>query len=128
MAKQIIHTDGAPQAIGTYSQAVKVNGTVYLSGQIGLDPSTMQMVEGIEQQVHRVFKNLAAVAAAAATRLCAGGRCAIAHAPVMDAAKHVTLPAIVLRTCVPRRSFTARPTTPANPSPTETAHIAAMAA
>lgn len=65
MAKQIIHTDGAPQAIGTYSQAVKVNGTVYLSGQIGLDPSTMQMVEGIEQQVHRVFKNLAAVAAAA---------------------------------------------------------------
>lgn len=65
MAKQIIHTDGAPQAIGTYSQAVKVNGTVYLSGQIGLDPSTMQMVEGVEQQVHRVFKNLAAVAAAA---------------------------------------------------------------
>jgi reactive intermediate/imine deaminase len=65
MAKQIIHTDGAPQAIGTYSQAVKVNGTVYLSGQIGLDPSTMQMVDGIEQQVHRVFKNLAAVAAAA---------------------------------------------------------------
>lgn len=65
MAKQIIHTDGAPQAIGTYSQAVKVNGTVYLSGQIGLDPGTMQMVEGIEQQVHRVFKNLAAVAAAA---------------------------------------------------------------
>lgn len=65
MAKQIIHTDGAPQAIGTYSQAVKVNDTVYLSGQIGLDPGTMQMVEGIEQQVHRVFKNLAAVAAAA---------------------------------------------------------------
>ena len=65
MAKQIIHTDGAPQAIGTYSQAVKVNGTVYLSGQIGLDPGTMQMVEGIETQVHRVFKNLAAVAAAA---------------------------------------------------------------
>lgn len=65
MAKQIIHTDGAPQAIGTYSQAVKVNGTVYLSGQIGLDPGTMQMVEGIEKQVHRVFKNLAAVAEAA---------------------------------------------------------------
>ncbi|HZV98062.1 MAG TPA: RidA family protein [Methylophilaceae bacterium] len=65
MAKQIIHTDGAPQAIGTYSQAVKVNGTVYLSGQIGLDPATMQMVEGIEKQVHRVFKNLAAVAEAA---------------------------------------------------------------
>ncbi|MEO8418701.1 MAG: RidA family protein [Methylophilaceae bacterium] len=65
MAKQIIHTDGAPQAIGTYSQAVKVNGAVYLSGQIGLDPGTMQMVEGIEKQVHRVFKNLEAVAVAA---------------------------------------------------------------
>lgn len=65
MAKQIIHTGGAPQAIGTYSQAVKVNGAVYLSGQIGLDPDTMQMVEGIEKQVHRVFKNLDAVAAAA---------------------------------------------------------------
>lgn len=65
MAKQIIHTDGAPQAIGTYSQAVKVNGTVYLSGQIGLDPASMQMVEGIEKQVHRVFKNLTAVAEAA---------------------------------------------------------------
>lgn len=66
MAKQIIHTDGAPQAIGTYSQAVKVKGsTVYLSGQIGLDPATMEMVDGIEAQVHRVFKNLKAVAEAA---------------------------------------------------------------
>jgi len=65
MAKQIIHTDDAPQAIGTYSQAVKVNDTVYLSGQIGLDPVSMQLVEGIENQVHRVFKNLAAVAQAA---------------------------------------------------------------
>lgn len=65
MAKQIIHTDGAPQAIGTYSQAVKVNGTVYLSGQIGLDPVSMQMVEGIEAQVHRVFQNLRAVTEAA---------------------------------------------------------------
>ncbi|HEY8117971.1 MAG TPA: RidA family protein [Methylophilaceae bacterium] len=62
MAKQIIHTDGAPQAIGTYSQAVKVGSTVYLSGQIGLDPASMQMVEGIENQVHRVFQNLKAVA------------------------------------------------------------------
>ena len=66
MAKQIIHTDGAPQAIGTYSQAVKVNGsTVYLAGQVGLDPATMEMVDGIEAQVHRVFKNLKAVAEAA---------------------------------------------------------------
>ncbi len=65
MAKQIIHTDGAPQAIGTYSQAVKVGSTVYLSGQIGLDPASMEMVDGIEAQVHRVFKNLRAVTEAA---------------------------------------------------------------
>lgn len=65
MSKQIIQTADAPQAIGTYSQAVRVGGTVYLSGQIGLDPASMQMVEGIESQVHRVFSNLAAVAKAA---------------------------------------------------------------
>ena len=63
--KQIIQTPDAPAAIGTYSQAVRVNGTVYLSGQIGLDPSTMQMVEGIEAQIHRVFQNLRAVSSAA---------------------------------------------------------------
>ncbi|MDO8291250.1 MAG: RidA family protein [Gallionella sp.] len=63
--KQVIQTPDAPAAIGTYSQAVRVNGTVYLSGQIGLDPSTMQMVEGIEAQIHRVFQNLRAVASAA---------------------------------------------------------------
>ena len=64
MAKKIIQTTNAPQAIGTYSQAVKAGDTVYLSGQIGLDPATMQMVEGIEAEVHRVFKNLQAVAEA----------------------------------------------------------------
>ena len=62
MKKQIIQTADAPQAIGTYSQAVRVGNAVYLSGQIGLDPANMQMVEGIEKQVHRVFANLAAVA------------------------------------------------------------------
>lgn len=62
--KQIISTPAAPQAIGTYSQAVRVGDTVYLSGQIGLDPSSMLMVEGIEAQVHRVFANLRAVAEA----------------------------------------------------------------
>jgi reactive intermediate/imine deaminase len=64
MSKEIIATANAPQAIGTYSQAVKVNGAVYLSGQIGLDPATMQMVDGIEAQIHRVFANLKAVAEA----------------------------------------------------------------
>jgi len=64
--KQTIQTAGAPQAIGTYSQAIKVSGgdTVYLSGQIGLDPASMQMVDGIEAQIRRVFENLKAVAAA----------------------------------------------------------------
>lgn len=65
MSKAIIKTEAAPQAIGTYSQAVKVGHTVYLSGQIGLDPTSMQLVEGIEKQIHRVFQNLQAVALAA---------------------------------------------------------------
>ena len=66
MAREIITTDQAPQAIGTYSQAVKVGTTVYLSGQIPLVPETMVMVDGdIEAQVRRVFDNLAAVARAA---------------------------------------------------------------
>ena len=65
MAKTIIQTDDAPQAIGTYSQAVKVDNTVYLSGQIPLDPASMEVVDGIDAQITRVFDNLAAVAAAA---------------------------------------------------------------
>lgn len=65
ITKEIIQTNGAPAAIGTYSQAVKVGNTVYLSGQIGLDPTTMQMVESIEAQIHRVFDNLKAVTEAA---------------------------------------------------------------
>lgn len=64
MSKTIISTSAAPAAIGTYSQAVKVGDTVYLSGQIGLDPGTMQMVDGIEAQIVRVFDNLKAVAEA----------------------------------------------------------------
>lgn len=66
MTKQIIHTADAPQAIGTYSQAIRVSGgdTVYLSGQIGLDPVSMQMANGIEAQIQQVFSNLKAVAAA----------------------------------------------------------------
>ncbi|OJZ18212.1 MAG: reactive intermediate/imine deaminase [Thiobacillus sp. 65-29] len=65
MKRSIIQTPDAPAAIGTYSQAVRVGDTVYLSGQIGLDPASMQLVEGIEQQIHQVFRNLAAVAVAA---------------------------------------------------------------
>lgn len=65
MTKTIIATDQAPAAIGTYSQAVRAGGTVYLSGQIGLDPVSMQLVDGIEAQIRRVFDNLRAVAQAA---------------------------------------------------------------
>src|SRR5690606_17574594 len=66
MNKEIISTNDAPAAIGTYSQAVKVGDTVYLSGQIPLDPKTMNVVDGpIENQVRRVFDNLRAVARAA---------------------------------------------------------------
>ncbi len=61
-----LHTNDAPAAIGTYSQAVRAGDTVYISGQIGFDPASMQLVDGgIEAQGHRVFKNLAAIAAAA---------------------------------------------------------------
>lgn len=65
MTKHPIQAGDAPQAIGTYSQAVAAGDTVYLSGQIGLDPQTMEMTVGFEAQVHRVFANLRAVAAAA---------------------------------------------------------------
>jgi reactive intermediate/imine deaminase len=65
MTRKIIHTDHAPKAIGTYSQAVCVGDTVYFAGQIGLDPKTMQMVDGIDAQIRRVFDNLKAVAEAA---------------------------------------------------------------
>jgi reactive intermediate/imine deaminase len=66
MSREIIATDKAPQAIGTYSQAVKVGHTVYLSGQIALVPETMEVIEGgIEAEIHQVFKNLTAVCEAA---------------------------------------------------------------
>jgi len=69
MAKTIISTPNAPSAIGTYSQAVRCGDTVYLSGQIGLDPKSMQLVEGIDAQIERVFANLKAVAEAAGATL-----------------------------------------------------------
>ena len=66
MSRQTIHTSHAPQAIGPYSQAVRAGDTVYLSGQIPLNPATMQLVSGdIEAEIRQVFENLKAVAAAA---------------------------------------------------------------
>ena len=69
MSRTIVSTPDAPAAIGTYSQAVKVGNTVYMSGQIGLDPATMTMADGIDAQIARVFDNLKAVAAAAGATL-----------------------------------------------------------
>ena len=70
MARQIISTDRAPGAIGTYSQAVKTGDTVYISGQIPLDPKTMEVVDGdIEAMIRRVFDNLKAIAEAAGGKL-----------------------------------------------------------
>jgi len=64
--RQVIATENAPQAIGTYSQAVRIGNTVYLSGQIALIPETMELKEGdISERIHQVFKNLSAVCEAA---------------------------------------------------------------
>ena len=65
MSRQVIHTENAPAAIGTYSQAILFGETLYLSGQIGLDPYSMELVEGIEAQIRRVFDNLKAECEAA---------------------------------------------------------------
>jgi reactive intermediate/imine deaminase len=71
MKKRTVQTSDAPQAIGPYSQAIAVSGgsTVYLSGQIGLDPVSMEMVAGVDEQIHRVFQNLTAVAKASGGNL-----------------------------------------------------------
>ena len=63
--KSAIHSKDAPAAIGTYSQAIRAGDTLYISGQIGFDPVTMQLVEGIDAQIDRVFRNIAAIAQAA---------------------------------------------------------------
>lgn len=65
MTRETIHTDNAPAAVGTYSQAVKVGNTVYISGQIGLDPSTMTLQEGFDAQAKQVFDNIDAICQAA---------------------------------------------------------------
>ena len=66
MSRKAIHTERAPQAIGTYSQAVRAGDTVYLSGQIPFDPATQELIAGdIEAEIRRVFENLKAVAEAA---------------------------------------------------------------
>ena len=65
MPRENVHSEAAPKAIGPYSQAVRCGSTVYLAGQIGLDPKSMELVSGLEAQTRRVFENLKAVAQAA---------------------------------------------------------------
>ena len=67
--KQIVHTDNAPKAIGCYSQAIRVGNTVYLSGQLGLIPQTMELESGVEAQADRMFKNLYEVVVASGATL-----------------------------------------------------------
>ena len=70
MKKQIIHTNAAPAALGPYSQAVRVGGTIYISGQTPMDPSTMELLSGgIDAQAQQVFENLSAIARAAESEL-----------------------------------------------------------
>jgi reactive intermediate/imine deaminase len=69
MARQAIQTIDAPRAIGAYSQAIRAGNTIYLSGQIGLDPATMTLVEGVDAQIHQVLRNLRTVAEAAGATL-----------------------------------------------------------
>jgi reactive intermediate/imine deaminase len=69
MSKEAITSKHAPAALGPYSQGIRAGSTVYLSGQLGLDPATGNLVEGVEAQAHRVFKNLRAVAQAAGGEL-----------------------------------------------------------
>jgi reactive intermediate/imine deaminase len=78
MSRKIVHTDSAPKAIGPYSQAVAAGGAVYLSGQVGLNPKTGELVAGgLEAEARRVFENLSAVAEAAGSSLAAAVRVTI---------------------------------------------------
>jgi len=87
MTKDVIHSADAPAAIGPYSQAIRDGRTVYLSGQIGLDPKTGNMVEGLEAQTHQVFRNLRAVATAAGGTLDDFVRVSILMVDLADFAK-----------------------------------------
>ena len=87
MTKDVVHSADAPAAIGPYSQAIRDGRTVYLSGQIGLDPKTGNMVEGLEAQTHQVFRNLRAVATAAGGTLDDFVRVSILMVDLADFAK-----------------------------------------
>ncbi|MBP3438213.1 MAG: RidA family protein [Sutterella sp.] len=84
MAKTVIHTDAAPGAIGAYSQGIKSEGMVYASGQIGLDPATGTLREGVEAQARQAFSNLSAILAAGGTTLESAVKISIFLADIND--------------------------------------------
>jgi reactive intermediate/imine deaminase len=104
MKRQAIQTADAPAAIGPYSQAISAGSTLYLSGQIGLDPATMQVVDGIEAQTHQVFRNLRAVATAAGATLDDVTKLTILLADLGDFAKVNEIMATYFKAPYPARS------------------------
>jgi reactive intermediate/imine deaminase len=104
MTREAIQSPDAPAAIGPYSQAIRAGNTVYLSGQIALDPKTGQLVEGIEAQAHQVFKNLRAVAAAAGGSLDDMVKVSILLADLGDFAKVNEIMASYFKTPYPARA------------------------
>ena len=104
MPKAVISTPYAPSAIGTYSQAVRCGDTIYLSGQIGLDPETMQLVEGVDAQAKRVFDNLKAVAEAAGGSLADAAKLTICLTDLAHFAKVNEIMAAYFRQPYPARA------------------------
>ena len=104
MTRQAIQTPAAPAAIGPYSQAIRAGGTVYLSGQIGLDPATGQLVDGVEAQAHQVFRNMRAVAQAAGASLDDVAKLSILLADLADFAKVNEIMATYFKAPYPARS------------------------
>ena len=104
MPKEAIHSKHAPAALGPYSQGVRAGNTVYLSGQIGLDPATGNLVEGIDAQTHQVFKNLRAVAQAAGGELADIVKLTIMLADLADFAKVNEIMATYFKAPYPARA------------------------
>jgi reactive intermediate/imine deaminase len=104
MDKQAIHSNHAPAALGPYSQGVRAGATVYLSGQIGLDPATGSLVEGIDAQTHQVLKNLRAVAQAAGGELDHVVKLTLLLADLADFAKVNDIMALYFRQPFPARA------------------------
>jgi reactive intermediate/imine deaminase len=104
MPKEAIHSKHAPAALGPYSQGVRAGNTVYLAGQIGLDPPTGNLVEGIDAQTHQVFKNLRAVAQAAGGELADIVKLTIMLADLADFAKVNEIMATYFKAPYPARA------------------------